>query len=44
MMNNGFADTSMVGFGGQLTDDEVPALIQSLRNLYDTSPSWRRVA
>ena len=44
VIKNGSANTSMVGFGGQLTDDEVPALIQSLRNLHDTSPSWRRVA
>jgi len=34
----------MVGFGEQLTDNEVPALIQSLRNLHATSPAWRRVA
>lgn len=32
VIKNGSANTSMVGFGGQLTDEEIWALIQYIRN------------
>ncbi|MEO8047159.1 MAG: hypothetical protein ABI684_07730 [Nitrospirota bacterium] len=32
MMNNGFVGTSMVGFGGQLTDEEIWSIIQYERS------------